>query len=318
MEAIRANRRFIVSSHINPEGDALGSAIAVSSLLKRLGKQVILANDGGIPEAFQFLPRVTTVIGRPNGKVSADVSIIVDVPTISRIGSIQKIVQRIPLVINIDHHVSNQRFADINWVDPKAASVGGMIYRLYRAFRIKPTREEALCIYVSLVTDTGSFKYMNTTSEVHRIAAEMIAAGISPLKVSQQLYETHSVSDLRFLGTVLQGLRHTPDGRVAWLEVPMKLLKSARAGTEVIDELVNYPRSVGSAEVAFVLRESPEHGKVRVSFRSKGNVDVDQVARRFGGGGHMAASGCTVEGTIAQARNKVLKVVRQALKERKL
>jgi phosphoesterase RecJ-like protein len=205
----------------------------------------------------------------------------------------------------------------VNWVDPKAAAVGEMIYRLYRAFRLKPTREEAFCLYVSLVTDTGSFRYMNTTPAVHRIAAELIATGVSPLKVAQQLYESYSPKDLKFLGAVLKGIRRSPDAQVAWLEIPLRLIQRSRVSDEMIDELVNYPRSVGSAEVAFTLRESPEQGKIRVSFRSKGRIDVDRIARRFGGGGHRAASGCTVEGTLPQARAKVLKVVREALPKKR-
>ena len=314
MEAIRANRRFIVTSHINPEGDALGSAMALASLLKRLGKQAIVANDGGIPKALYYLPRLAPVISRPDKTVSADVSITVDVPTFSRVGSIARLIERIPLVICIDHHVSNQQFADINWVDPKAAATGEMIYRLYKAFRLKPRTPEAFCMYVALVTDTGSFRYLNTTPEVHQMAAELIATGVSPLKVAQHLYEAHSPADLRFLGKLLQTLRVSLDGRIAWLEMPQSILKASKAGSEVVDDLVNYPRSVGSAEVAFVLREALEKGKIRVSFRSKGNVDVDRIARSFGGGGHMAASGCTVEGTLHQARAKVLKVVQKALR----
>lgn len=313
MAAIRANRRFIVSAHVNPEGDALGSALALASLLKRLGKRVVVANDGGLPKTFRFFPRLVPVVsGR--AKVSAEVAMTVDVPILSRTGSVQKLIEKTKLVINIDHHVSNQRFADINWVDGKAAAAGEMVWRLYQAFRIKPTRDEAFCLYVALVTDTGSFKYMNTTPEVHKMAAELLATGVSPLKVSQRLYESHSISDLKFLGKVLSSMKQTAGGKIAWVEVPRSLIRALRAGPEIVDELVNYPRSVWSAEVAFVLRDGAEPGKTRVSFRSKGRIDVNQIARRFGGGGHIAASGCTVEGTLAQARAKVLKVVRQVLK----
>ncbi len=313
MEAIRRHRRFIVSSHVNPEGDALGSALGLASLLKRLGKKVTVVTDGGIPKAFDYLPRTAPVIGRPNGKIAAEVSMVVDVATFSRLGAIGKLIQRIPLVVNIDHHVSNQQFGHINWVDPKAAATGEMIYRLYEAFHLKPRREEALCLYVALVTDTGSFRYMNTTPAVHRIAAQLIATGVSPLKVAQHLFESYSPSDLRFLGTVLRSIKHTSDGQIAWLEVPSKLLRAAKASPEIVDELVNYPRSIGSAQVAMLFREAGGPGKVRVSFRSKGQVNVDGIARQFGGGGHWAASGCTVEGTLAQARAKVLRVVRTAL-----
>ena len=314
MQAIRRHKRFTVSSHVNPEGDALGSALALASLLKRLGKQAVVATDGGIPKAFAFFPKLVPVIASPSSKAVPQVAMTVDVPLLARTGSMARLIEEAPLSVNIDHHVSNQLFSDINWVDPKAAAVGEMIYRLYRAFRVTPTRDEALCMYVSLVTDTGSFRYMSTTPEVHRIASELIARGLSPLKVAQDLYECHTAADLRFLGRVLTSLKRTSDGKISWVEVPYRLLKSCRPGPEIIDELVNYPRSVRTAEVSFVLRQQSLDGKIRVSFRSKGRVDVNKIAKTFGGGGHMAASGCTVEGTLAQAREKVLRAVRQAVK----
>jgi bifunctional oligoribonuclease and PAP phosphatase NrnA len=218
-----------------------------------------------------------------------------------------------PLTVNIDHHVSNHRFARINWVDPKASAVGEMIYRLYRAFRLRPTRDEAFCLYVAIVTDTGSFRYLSTTPAVHRIAAELIALGVSPLKTAQHLYECHSPKDMQFLGAVLRNLRSTPDHRVAWLEIPQDLLRKFRPGPEILDELVNYPRAVRAAEVAFVLKQRTGGGEIRVSFRSKGRVDVNRIACGFGGGGHRAASGCTLQGTLPRVRKQVLNVVRQAV-----
>ncbi len=313
MEVIRKHRSFLVSSHVNPEGDALGSALGVASLLRRMGKKAVLAQEGGIPEFFRFLPRTVPVVGRLDPKVQAEVAIVVDVPLLARVGKVEPMIRRSRLLVSIDHHVSNQQFADVNWVDPEAASVGEMIFRLIRAFGKKPTREEALCLYVSLVSDTGSFRYMSTTPAVHRMAADLIEQGVSPLRVAQQLYEAHSVKDIRFLGSVLSRVKHSLNSKVAWLEVPLKLWKAFRASEEVLDELVNFPRSIGSAEVAFVLREVEEPGKIRVNLRSKGRVNVNRIARHFGGGGHPAASGCTIEGTLSQARRKLLQVVRQTL-----
>lgn len=318
MEAIRRHRTFLVCSHVNPEGDALGSALALAALIRRLGKRAVVANDGGIPRAFHFIPLVAPVVRRGARPAVPEVACTVDVPVLSRTGTLSRVIKRAPLSVNIDHHVSNQRFSDINWVDPKAAAAGEMIYRLYRAFRVTPSREEAACLYISLVTDTGSFRYMSTTPEVHRIASELVSLGISPLKVAQDLYECHSPADLRFLGRILHSLRSTAGGRVAWMEVPYRLLRRHRPGPEIQDELVNYPRAVRTAEVAFVLREHSPSRSVRVSFRSKGTVDVNRVARRFGGGGHMAASGCTVQGTLAQARARVLRTVREELKTYRL
>ena len=313
METMRRHKRFVVSSHLNPEGDALGSALSLASLLKRLGKEVVLCNDGGIPKAFSYLPKLVPVV-HPD-KVKADVSMIVDVPVLERVGSVRPLVERTPLVVCIDHHVSNQLFADVNWVDPKAAAVGEMIYRLYEAFKEIPTKPEAYCMYVSLVTDTGSFKYLNTTPAVHKIAADLISKGVSPLDVSQHLYESRSALDLKFLGTLLRDIQVSDGGRVVWLEVNRSIVKAFRAGADVLDDLVNFPRSVQTAEVAFVLKESDKKGIVRVSFRSKGRIDVNKIARHFGGGGHMAASGCTIQATLPQARNRVLKVVRKSLKQ---
>lgn len=170
-------------------------------------------------------------------------------------------------------------------------------------------------MYASIVTDTGSFRYLSTTPEVLRIAADLVSLGVSPLQVAQDLYECHSASDLKFLGRVLGSLRQAQGGKVAWLEVPRSVLRAGRPGPEIVDELVNYPRAVRTAEVAFVLREHPGR-KIRISFRSKGRVDVNEIAHSFGGGGHMAASGCTIEGTLAQARARVLRAVARALRRR--
>lgn len=312
IETIRRHRRFAVSTHVNPEGDALGSALALAALLKRLGKQAVVATDGGVPEAFAFLPRIARVTAKPADH-SAEVAMTVDVPVLSRLGCMAPRFARTPATVNIDHHVSNHRFGRVNWVDPEASAVGEMIYRLYRAFGLRPRREEARCLYVSIVTDTGSFRYRSTTPAVHRIASELIAVGVSPLQVAQDLYECHSPRDMRFLGAALQSLKSAAGGRVAWLEIPRILLRTFRPGPEIVDELVNYPRAVRTAEVAFVLREGSVRGEIRVSFRSKGRVDVNRIAQGFGGGGHMAASGCTLKGTMPQARREVLDVVRKAV-----
>lgn len=312
VQAIRRHRRFLVAAHVNPEPDALGSALALAGLLRRLGKSVTVLNDGGTPEGLAWLPGSDRVLATWRGPVRAEVSITVDVPVFGRLGSAGPVLRRAPFLISIDHHVSHGGFGDLNWVDPSAAATGEMIYRLFRAMRVTPSPADALCMYAALVIDTGSFKYRNTTPVVHEIAADLLRrAKINPLYVSQRLYETHRASDLRLLGEVLRGLRTTPDGRVAWVEVPRAIVR--RAGPELIDELVNYPRSIRTAEVAMALRERPTAGEVRISLRSKGRVDVDMIARAFGGGGHLAASGCTIHGTLAQARARLVAEIRRHL-----
>jgi phosphoesterase RecJ-like protein len=317
VETIRRHKRFMVSAHINPDPDALGSGLALASLLKRLGKQVIVATDGGMPKAFTYFPQPVRVVDHLPKNSNIEVAFTTDVPILSRTGNMEPVIASIPVVVNIDHHISNHLFGTVNWLDVGAAATGEMVYRLYQAFGKKPTRAEAFCLYMAIVTDTGSFRYRNTTPVIHQIAGELIAAGVDPLYVSQKLYEKHSVSDLKFLGHVLAEMRYTPDRKIAWLELPAPLLKRWKPGPEIRDELVNYPRSVESVEAAFVLRQESSDGKVRVSFRSKGRVDVNAIAHQFGGGGHSAASGCTVKGKLPAVRARVLAAVRQAVKKLK-
>lgn len=310
VQAIRRHRRFLVSAHVNPEADALGSALALAGLLRKLGKQAQVLNDGGTPEILRFLPGSDRVVAsRPRSAAAADVAITVDVPVFSRVGTSAPWLKQAGQLISIDHHVSHEGFGDINWVDPTAAATGQMIYRLFQAFRVAPSKDDALCMYAALVIDTGSFKYRNTTPEVHRIVADLLErAQVSPLLVSQQLYEAHHLSGLRMLGAILEHMKATPDGRIAWVEVPRRWVR--RAGPEVLDELVNYPRSIKTAEVAFAMRE---HGpnQVRISLRSKGRIDVDRIARAFGGGGHLAASGCTIRASLPHARRQMLAEIRK-------
>lgn len=304
IQAIRRHTTFVVSAHVNPDLDALGSALALAGLLRKLGKRVTVLNDGGAPEAVQFLPGADRVVSSLPRGTAIDVAITVDVPNFDRVGTAAPWLKQAKTLISIDHHVSHDGFGDINWVDLRAAATGQMIYWLFQAFKVAPSKADALCMYGALVIDTGSFRYSNTTPDVHHVAADLLRRGrINPLWVSQQLYETHRLRGLQALGMILQGMRATPDRRVAWVEVPQALVR--RAGPEVLDELVNYPRSIKSVEVAFAMRE---HGpkNVRINLRSKGRVDVNKIARAFGGGGHAAASGCRMSASLPEARRRLL------------
>ncbi len=308
----KKNKRFVIAAHVNPEADALGSALALAALLRQVGKQARVINDGGTPKALEFLPGSSRVGKRlPRGFVP-DVAVTVDVPVYYRIGSVKPIFEQVPLLISIDHHASHQGFAQINWVDPSAPATGAMIYQLYQAMKVPFPKDAAYCMQAAIVTDTGSFKYRNTTASVLRMAADLIQRGkVSPLEISQNLYESHRLKDLKILGDILRRLKSGAGGRVAWVEVPRALMR--RAGPEIIDELVNYPRAIKKVEVAMAMRESLDQHAVRVSLRSKGRVNVDMVARAFGGGGHRAASGCTVKGNLAQVRQQLLREIKKRL-----
>jgi bifunctional oligoribonuclease and PAP phosphatase NrnA len=211
-------------------------------------------------------------------------------------------------VVNIDHHHDNRRYGDVNWVEPRAAATGEMVYALLVALGAPLTRAIATNLFTAIHTDTGSFRYSNVTPETFRIAGALVAAGADPAFISNQLYERRSARALRLLGETLARVELSPDGQVAWLALPAGAVPEAFIEAE---DLVNYPRSVDSVRVACLLRE--QDGGVKVSLRGKGDVDVSRIAARFGGGGHPNAAGCTVFGPLEQATQSVLTAVHAAL-----
>ena len=312
IKMIRRHKRFLISSHVNPEGDSLGSALALGGLLKKLGKRIQLVWDGPVPMTYRFLPGAKTVRHSPNGPY--DATFIVDCPTLARIGRTQQFIdKRKPLCV-IDHHISNERFGTINWVDPSAAAVGEMVYFLFKMLKVKPDRNDATNLYASIVGDTGSFRYSNTTPKIHRVAAELIERGIHPVVVSNALYESASLHSRRLLALALGTLKVDRGGKIAWIKVTQKMFSKCQATSEETEGFVDYPRSLKGVQAAVFLREE-KGGGVKVSFRSKSSFDVNRIARRFGGGGHRAASGCFIREKLPKAEAMVLREVRKALRE---
>jgi phosphoesterase RecJ-like protein len=212
-------------------------------------------------------------------------------------------------VLNIDHHPDNRRYGTINWIDPSAAATGEMIFDLVRALGLRLTPAVALNLFAAIHTDTGSFRYSNTTPRTFRIAAELAAAGADPSLVSDRLYQQRAPDSLVQLGEVLRRVRISDDGQVAWLTVPRGAVSRELLEAE---DLVGYPRSVRGVKVAVLLTEE-EPGKVKASLRGKGEVPVNAIAHRFGGGGHANAAGCTIPGTLEEAAAAVLQAVRESL-----
>jgi phosphoesterase RecJ-like protein len=238
-----------------------------------------------------------------------DVAVLTDCPNPARTeGLIDRARQAASTVVNIDHHPDNRRYGHVNWVDVSAAATGEMVYRLVVALGLPLTPAMATNLFTAIHTDTGSFRYSNTTPETFRIAAELVAVGAEPAVVSSALYERRPRDALRMLGETLARVQVSEDGRLAWLALPAGAVPESFVESE---ELVNYPRSIGSVRVACLLRE---HGpQVKVSLRGKGDVDVQRIAARFGGGGHVNAAGFTVAGSLETVTRDVLAAVREAL-----
>ncbi|OGL06973.1 MAG: hypothetical protein A3I03_04930 [Candidatus Rokubacteria bacterium RIFCSPLOWO2_02_FULL_68_19] len=314
MGLLRAPRgRVLLLGTVQPDGDLLGSQIGLGLALATAGAAVTLAGPHAVPDVFGFLPGAALVERWERSPGSFDLVILVDCPDPSRTNGLLE-GSRGPAtrVVSIDHHPDSRRYADVHWVEPTASATGEMVYDLLQALGLKVTPEIATNLYTSIHTDTGSFRYSNTTPRALRIAADLVAHGARPELVAGALYECRRPEDLHRLGEVLARVEVSPDGRVAWLALPAGSVPEAFVTAE---DLVNYPRSIASVKVAALFREIGP-GSVKVSLRAKGEVNVGRIAAAFGGGGHTNAAGCTIAGNLAEARDAILKSVAAAIEKR--
>ncbi len=317
IEAIRKHKRFLITAHVNLEGDSLGSQLAMKELLEGLGKVAFILDSDPVPEHYKFLPNAGVVSNALDKKWDFDVAMVLDCPTLKRIGKVSEVIKG-KLTVNVDHHISNERFGNINWVDPNASSAGEMVFRLFKEMDQPLTKEAALYLYIAILTDTGSFNYDNTSSVTHEIAGELLGYGLDPALVSENVYERRSISDIKLLGFVLSTIKVNKAGDVAYLEVTKDMLKSTGADISKSEGLINFARSIDKVRVAIIFKEGLDNGgKVNVSFRSKGEIDVNVLASYFGGGGHTKASGCVIKGSLAEAKKKVLAKVEEVLGHKK-
>ncbi len=319
IEAIKKGKRFLVTAHVNVEGDALGSQLAMKELLTGMGKEAFILDSDPVPEHYMFLPKASEVSNKFDKVGAFDAAIVLDCPTLNRTGKVRDLIKsRAVPVINIDHHISNEKFGSVNWVEPNASSAGEMVFRLFKETGVKMTKEVALSLYIAILTDTGSFNYDNTSSATHEIAGELLGYGLDPAVVSESVYERRSVKDINLLGLVLATIRVNKSGMIAHLEVTKDMLKKTGADLAKSEGLINFARSIDGVKVAILFKEDQqEKGKINISFRSKGNgdaADVNKIAAIFGGGGHAKASGCIVAGSLKEVKKKVLAKVESSLK----
>jgi len=309
---LREKDRFLIACHENPEGDAIGSELALALALRKMGKTATVLNADPVPANLAFLPGADSVVFEEDG-ARYEVAVVVDCGSPERTGRVQAELSKCRLLVNIDHHKTNGEVGEYTLVDPEAAATGMLVYRVLVAMGFEIDYDVAVNLYVAILTDTGSFHYANTSSEAFHIAGDLIRKGIDPWAVAEQVYETQSVSRLRLLGRVLGSLEVAAGGMVAAVTTRRKDLSEFCATKDFLEGFINYPRSVIGVEVAVAFREeSPE--VYRVSFRSKGRVDVSAVAQAFGGGGHRNAAGCTVAGTLSEVKRRIFEALEAALR----
>jgi len=317
MNAIRKHDRFLITSHVNPEADALGSQLAMYELINRLGKEAICVNSDKIQAHYKFLPGAENIKRFAKKDFSFDAVIVLDCPTIKRTGRVKLNIKNADIVINIDHHISNTKFGDANWVNPSASSCGEMIYKLYRKMGVDIGKKTALYIYIAILTDTGSFNYSNTSAVTHEIVSDLLGYGLKPGDISRVVYENKTMVDIKLLGKVISALKTYLSGKVAIMVCTKKMIRDTGSSSHATENFINYARSINSVEIAVFISEHLKKKNIyKVSFRSKGSVDVNKIAGSFGGGGHKNASGCTICGTFAEVKRKVLAKAGECLKKR--
>jgi phosphoesterase RecJ-like protein len=303
---VHHNQSFCIASHINPEYDAIGSTVALGLGLKKLGKSIYLFNKDGVPDAVAFLPSsnlVTSVVPEQ----TFDVLFIVDCGGIDRIGVNTIKAHKVAI---IDHHIPTSEQGDVRWIDPQAGAAGELIYLFLRYINVRIDNDMALNLYTSIFTDTGGCRYSNTTAQTMRILADLLEQGVDTEKLNEALYESLPLRRLKLLGHSLSHLQK--EGPISWLTVTQETYRETGAIPEDTESLVNYPRMIKDVTVALLFREL-EKDTFKVSLRSKGSINVTDIASIFGGGGHRNAAGCTVHGSIEDVQKKVLAAVREVV-----
>ena len=308
---LRCGRRFLVCSHVRPDGDALGSMLACGMMLEQMGKQADLVCADPIPLLYLRLPGAARIRSAPrlqegNDQDRYDAVILLECDGLERAG-LQGLEDL--RLINIDHHVSGRPYAHLNWIDHAAPSVGEMVYRLAMAAGTRLTPEMATCLYTTILTDTGGFSYGSVRASTFDLARELVEAGADPIRIAQEVCYSTPVSKMLLLGAALNTLHR--EGRLAWLWVTHQDMVRTCAADEDCEGIVNFAVGIAGIEAAAFLRELPD-GHVRVSLRSKGRMSVAAIAGQLGGGGHENASGCTMDGPLSHARDRILGLLRCA------
>lgn len=314
IEVINKNQNFMVTTHTNPEGDALGSSLALALFLKQLGKNARVVTKDPIPYFLEFFPEKSMIFQSPAIQEKYDVICVCDCGDIARTGYFKNPLQgeKIPYpsteVINIDHHVTNKGFGTVNWIEGEASATGEMIYDLIHAMKGTITPAIATAIYTTVITETGSFHYSNTTPKMFMIASECASKGIDVNQIAKGIFDTSSKGRLALLGKVLETLEVSSDGKVASVSVAGEMFKKTGTTSEDTESFVNYPRSIKGVDVAVLFREV-SLTEYKVSLRAQQNLDVSEIAESFGGGGHKKAAGCTIQGSLKEVREKVFQAI---------
>lgn len=310
-EALLGANRIVLASHVNPDGDTLGSSLALAHALLAMGKTVIPLSHDGVPEILRWMPGAE-LVQRDTDRRDFDVAVVCDTGTTDRVGRAKASVESAPVSVCVDHHVSEGDFGQIRVVDSLAAATGELIYALLRTMRAPFSSAIADCLLCALITDTGSFRYMNVTPNTFRIAGALMRCGACPAAISELVFENRSVGSVKLLGRALDSLKVSENGRVAWAHIRARDFEELGATDEETEGIVNHVRAISTVQVGVLFREIPGV-RVRISLRARDGQDVSEVAHTFGGGGHRLAAGCHHELPLEAAEAAVIAEVQRTL-----
>lgn len=307
-------RDIYIFTHLRPDGDAIGSSLALGNTLKHESKNVRLLCSDEIPSKYSFLPGVEKFQNYFEREEEEGLAIVLDCSDLKRLGDLKDGLKELNNVINIDHHVTNEKFGDVNIIDSSAASTGEIIYKLLQTNSLELNSEISLCLYVAISSDTGSFKYENTTPQTMKIAGKLLEKGVNPSYVSQKIFDEYPLSTISILKDSLSTLQFDETGKIAWMQLTERALREQGANPDQLDGFVNYAKNIIGVEVGVFFYHT-DNGETKTGLRSK-SVDVAAMAYKLGGGGHPRAAGCSISGKPGDVVKKVLQTIRNSLNEK--
>ena len=313
IKKIKDADHILLASHSDPDGDAVSSLLALGLAIGKMGQKTTIYNASPIPAVYRFLPSVERIVRHIKKANTYDVALILDCGDLPRIGEASNTVSQIPVVINIDHHISNTGFGDIQLIDPMACSTAEIVYRLIKAMDVSVDSAIATSIYTGILTDTGSFRFSSTNQAAFAISKEMTELGVEPHEVAQHVYGTYSLGRIKLLNLALDSIEISENGKLSIMTVTGAMFAETKTQPEDVDGMINYARRIEDVKVAALIQEQ-KNGKAgsngqrryHVSLRSDGSVDVAAIAGSFGGGGHASAAGFQVETTLAKLKSDII------------
>jgi len=310
---IKNARHILLASHSDPDGDAVSSLLALGLALGKLNKKTTLFNASPIPAVYRFLPSVERIVTRIKKAETYDVALVLDCGDLSRVGEACTTLNQVPVIINIDHHISNTGFGCMQLVDAQACSTAEIVYRLVTALQVPIDKEMAISIYTGILTDTGSFRFSNTNQAAFAISKDMTALGVEPHSVAQHVFGKYSLGRIKLLNLALDSLEISKNGKLSIMTVTNAMFEFTKTQPEDVDGMINYARRIEDVKVAALIQEQ-RNGKARsenrrrfhVSLRSDGSVDVAAIAGAFGGGGHPSAAGFQIETSLIKLKSDII------------